>query len=219
MRVKVKIKDRTINCHVNYSSGKKISINVDSVGFISVKAPKGINEEDLIKSIAKHGKWILDRLDKIEEFRERPRTRAYDGEGKFLHLGKEFYLDQLIDVEGLDEEELKKELKKFYFASSKKIIQERIKIYQDRLGVKAKGFEIEESTKRWGSCNSKKRLTFNYRLAMAPLEVIDYIVVHELCHLEHMNHDRSFWRLVGSITRDYKKSEDYLMRYGNSMEF
>ena len=217
--MKVRIKDRTIDCNVNYTSGKKISINIDPVGFITVKAPKGTSEEDLVMTVSAHGKWITDRLEKIEEFKERPRTRAYDQEGKFLHLGREFYLDELIDVDGLSEEELKTELKKFYFASSKKIIKERIKPYQKQLGLKDKGFEIEESTIRWGSCNSKKLLTFNYRLAMAPVEVIDYIIVHELCHLAHMNHDRSFWRLVGSVMRDYKKSEDYLMRYGSSMEF
>jgi predicted metal-dependent hydrolase len=49
---------------------------------------------------------------------------------------------------------------------------------------------------------------------MAPLEAIDYVVVHELCHLQHMNHDRSFWRLVGSILPDYKKREEYLSKYG-----
>nr|WP_300002418.1 SprT family zinc-dependent metalloprotease [Tissierella sp.] len=217
--VKVKIKDRIIDCNINYGSGKKISINIDGVGFISVKAPKGIDQEELIKSIAAHGKWIRDRLDAIEELKERGKPREYDQEGKFLHLGKEFYLQELINVDGLSEEELKIDLKKFYFASVKEIIEDRIKIYQKELGVKAKGFEIEESTKRWGSCSSKKYLTFNYRLAMAPIEVIDYIIVHELCHLSHMNHDRSFWRLVGSLVRDYKRSEEYLMRYGRFMEF
>ena len=54
---------------------------------------------------------------------------------------------------------------------------------------------------------------------MAPVEVIDYLIVHELCHIVHMNHDRSFWRLVGSVLRDYKKSEEYLMRQGGYMTF
>ena len=52
---------------------------------------------------------------------------------------------------------------------------------------------------------------------MAPIEVIDYVIIHELCHLLHMNHDRSFWRRVGSIMPDYKEKEEYLERYGHSM--
>lgn len=217
--MKVELDDRVIDCNVQYGKGKKMTIDIDTVGFITVKALRGTSEESLKEIIQNNGKWIKARLDMIEKFKERPRTRAYDGEGKFLHLGKEYYLHELIKTEGLSEAELKVNLKKFYFSSCKDIIQERIKTYEKQLKVKAKSFEIEESTKRWGSCNSDKRLTFNYKLSMAPIEVIDYIIVHELCHLSHMNHDRSFWRLVGSVMRDYKKSEEYLMRYGRFMEF
>jgi hypothetical protein len=52
---------------------------------------------------------------------------------------------------------------------------------------------------------------------MAPVEVIDYVIIHELCHLLHMNHDRSFWRKVGSLMPDYKEKEEYLARYGRAM--
>jgi predicted metal-dependent hydrolase len=77
--------------------------------------------------------------------------------------------------------------------------------------------EVVESKTKWGSCSSDKNLTFNYRLAMAPIEVIDYVIIHELCHLLHMNHDRSFWRRVGSIMPDYKEKQDFLARNGHSM--
>jgi hypothetical protein len=52
---------------------------------------------------------------------------------------------------------------------------------------------------------------------MAPIEVIDYVIIHELCHLTHMNHDRSFWRRVGSVMPDYKAKEEFLARYGQAM--
>ena len=217
--MKVKIGDEIISYNIEYGSRKKIVISIDSVGFVTVKAPKGINQEDIEKEIQKNSKPIKDRLDLINRIKEGPSTRAYDGQGKFLYLGKEYDLHELIDVNGLNEEEAKKELKNFYVSSCKKIIQERIKPYEQELRVKHKGFDIVDSIKKWGSCDSHKKLTFNYRLAMAPLEVIDYLIVHELCHLVHMNHDRSFWRLVGSVIRDYKKSERYLMYYGSYMTF
>lgn len=217
--MKIKIYDRIIDCNIQYGKGKKILINIDEIGFITIKAPNNISEEALINAVNQQQEWIKERLDKIAEIKERLRTREYDGKGKFLYLGKEFYLDELIDTDGLDEEELKANLKKFYIINCKKLIEERIRPYEQQLRVKHKGFDIVESTKQWGSCNSDKKLTFNYRLAMAPVEVIDYLIVHELCHLVHMNHDRSFWRLVGSVLRDYKKSQDYLMKYGSYMSF
>ena len=217
--MKIEIDDRIIDCNIQYGKGKKILINIDEIGFITVKAPNNMSEQALISAVKHHGKWIKEKLDAIVKIKERPRTRAYDGEGKFLYLGKEFYLHELIETDGLNEEELKSSLKKFYISSCKNIIGERIKGYQKQLRVKPKAIQIVESRKQWGSCNSDKELTFNYRLAMAPVEVIDYLIVHELCHLIHMNHDRSFWRLVGSILRDYKKRQEYLTTHGHYMTF
>lgn len=146
-------------------------------------------------------------------------TRVFQEKEKFLYLGKVYDLDQLIEIGELNEEELKRDLKKFYISRCKKIIGERILTYQSRLRVKPKTVEIVESTTKWGSCSSSKHVTFNYRLAMAPVEVIDYVIIHELCHLFHMNHDRSFWRRVGSMMRDYKKKQEFLEQYGHLMTF
>jgi predicted metal-dependent hydrolase len=138
-------------------------------------------------------------------------------ENKFLHLGKAYLLHELIETDGLNEEELKRKLKKFYYSSCEKIVRERIQIFQTQLRVKPKSIEVVDSRTKWGSCSSDKKLTFNFRLAMAPIEVIDYVVIHELCHLLHMNHDRSFWRRVGSIMRDYKEKQAFLERHGHLM--
>ena len=145
--------------------------------------------------------------------------KEYKDNEKFLYMGKEYSLHELIETNELNEEELKRNLKKFYFSSCKKIVEERIKIYQLQLRVKPKTIEIVESKIKWGSCSSSKKLTFNYLLAMAPIEVIDYVVIHELCHLLHMNHDRSFWRRLGSVMPDYKKKEEFLAQYGHAMTF
>lgn len=141
--------------------------------------------------------------------------RVYQEKGRFLYLGKEYYLHELIETGELNEEELRRNLKKFYILSCKRIVGERINKYQTQLRVKPKTIEIVESITKWGSCSSSKKLTFNYRLAMAPIEVIDYVIIHELCHLIHMNHDRSFWRRVGSIMPDYKEKQEFLERYGH----
>lgn len=217
--MKVKIENEIIEFNVQYGKGKKLSIHIDPFGFITVRAPKGTSEEVIVNAIESKAQWILEKTREIEIARDIPQAREYHAEGKFLYLGKEHLLHELIETNELDEEVLKRNLKKFYITSCKAIVEERIKIYQKQLKVKPKVIEIVVSKVKWGSCSSDRKLTFNYRLAMAPIEVIDYVIIHELCHLHHMNHDRSFWRRVGSIMPDYKEKEAYLARHGHSMSY
>lgn len=216
--MKLQLNNYTIDVNVLYGVRKKLAIQMDSMGHMTVKAPNGTSDEVIERAVKQHEQEILSRLQAIAQAQAAaPKTREYEDEGRFLHLGRYYFLHELIDTEGLTEEELRLNLRKFYFASCKKVIAERIKPYQERLKVKPKSIDIVESATKWGSCSSSKKLTFNYRLAMAPVEVIDYVIIHELCHLTHMNHDRSFWRLVGSIMPDYKDKEAYLARYGQAM--
>lgn len=215
--MKIEFEQQIIEFHVAYGPRKKMSIQIDPTGLVTVKAPNGTSNDRVMNAVKQHGKRILDQLDAIARTREAPKSKEYQDKGKFLHLGKYHFLHELIETKDLNEEELKRELKKFYFSSCKKIVQERMKIYQKQLKVKPKTMDIVESRTKWGSCSSDKHLTFNYRLAMAPMEVIDYVIIHELCHLTHMNHDRSFWRRVGSVMPDYKEKEEFLARYGQAM--
>jgi len=135
------------------------------------------------------------------------------------YLGKPVLLRELIDTDGLSEAEILgpeilEKVKKFYTKSSKKITKERSEYYQAYLKIKPKSVEIVKVGGRWGSCTSEKHITYNFMISSLPIELIDYIVVHELCHLYHMNHDRSFWRKVGSILPDYKKRQEALHKIG-----
>ncbi|MDH6430773.1 putative metal-dependent hydrolase [Paenibacillus sp. PastH-3] len=216
--MKIDYDNQVIEFNVQYGNGKKISIHIDSSGRITLKVPKKTSEETIKSVVERNGKMIVEKLQSLEAARETPKMiRAYEDEGKFLYLGKYYSLHELIETAELSEEQLQLKLKKFYFSSCKKLIGERITRYQTQLRVKPKSIEIVEPRTKWGSCSSDKKLTFNYRLAMAPVEVIDYVIIHELCHLLHMNHDRSFWRRVGSLMPDYKEKEEYLARYGRAM--
>ncbi|OCT16899.1 hypothetical protein A8709_00875 [Paenibacillus pectinilyticus] len=216
--MKIECENTTIDVNVQYGIRTKLTIHIDASGFITVKAPNDTSQETIVHAVKQHSAAIIQKLTAIADARkEIPKVREYEEEGKFLHLGKYYFLHELIETNGLNEDELRINLKKFYFASCKKVVAERIKSYQSQLKVKPKMIEVDESRTKWGSCSSDKKLTFNYRLAMAPVEVIDYVIIHELCHLLHMNHDRSFWRRVGSIMPDYKEKEAYLARYGQAM--
>lgn len=101
---------------------------------------------------------------------------------------------------------LEKLLKPIMTKLLKPLVEQYMAIYQPQLKLKAKSVTYEDSEVRWGSCNGKRELTFNWKLSMLPNSVVRYVVVHELCHMAHMNHDRSFWRLVGKLDPDYKSA-------------
>lgn len=110
----------------------------------------------------------------------------------------------LCSTPDLENTDITKALTTFYKKQAKKTFEKRLRIYQPKIKTKYKAFKVESHDKRWGSCSSMRQLTFNWRLMLFPMEAIDYVIIHELCHLEHLNHDRSFWRLVGKICPDYK---------------
>ena len=73
---------------------------------------------------------------------------------------------------------------------------------------------VRDQKTRWGSCSSKKNLNFNYRLAYMPQEILDYVVVHELAHLRHMDHSREFWACVERYLPDYRERRAWLKEHG-----
>lgn len=213
MSMKLKIDGAEIILDVEYGKRKKISVHLDDLARIKVKAPKGTSEEVIANLIRHNFKLISGKREQMLEALKPRESRKYQCEGSFLLLGKEKHIGELIQTEGLGEEEQRASLKKFYIKECKRIVDERVKLYKKQLSVNPKSVEIMDSRTKWGSCDSNRHLKFNYALAMVPLELIDYVVVHELCHIVHMNHDRSFWRLVGRIVPDYKKKIELLNRY------
>lgn len=135
----------------------------------------------------------------------------YLGKPYVIHLSEDYTEKEPLTFDGeafhfhreLTEETLNRAVIRFYKRKLKRLIDKRLKHFSGLSKLKYKSFKIEEDPKRWGSCNGRAELTFNYRLAMFPLKAIDYVVVHELCHTKHLNHDRSFWRLVGKYCPDY----------------
>ncbi len=90
------------------------------------------------------------------------------------------------------------------------LVHERIAYFAPRIGVTPGRIAIRDQRSRWGSCSTKGNLNFNYRIALIPIELTDYIIVHELCHLLEFNHGEAFWKLVEAILPDYKLRKDAL---------
>lgn len=100
---------------------------------------------------------------------------------------------------------------------TRKVVTDRVKYYAPIVGVTYNQIAIRVQHTRWGSCSSKGNLNFNCLLALVPFEVLDYIVVHELCHRKELNHSDKFWREVERILPDYKKQQRWLKDNGHKL--
>lgn len=98
-----------------------------------------------------------------------------------------------------------------------KVISVKVKHYAGLMNVQYGRITIRNQKTRWGSCSSKGNLNFNCLLMLAPDEVVDYVVIHELCHLIEMNHSKVFWKQVEQMMPDYKKHRKWLKDHGNEI--
>jgi len=103
---------------------------------------------------------------------------------------------------------------------AKKLITERLNYFNKHYGFAYKNITIRNQQTRWGSCSSKGNLNFRYTLLFLPLHLVDYVVVHELCHIQEMNHSKRFWLLVGQTISDYKSRRRELLkvRFGGGVD-
>jgi len=108
-------------------------------------------------------------------------------------------------------------LEKKYRKAAKQYIYERVEYYLPITGGSYSSIRIGDQKTRWGSCSSSGTLSFSWRLMLAPPRVLDYVVIHELCHLTHMDHSPAFWAKVGSIDPDYKEHRKWLKENGDSL--
>lgn len=108
-------------------------------------------------------------------------------------------------------------LEKRYRDAARQRLEERVAFYHARTGGLYTSVTVRDQKTRWGSCSSRGTLSFNYRLIFAPPQVLDYVVVHELCHLTHMNHSKDFWDKVASVMPEYKTYRLWLKEHGQEL--
>lgn len=208
--MKINLKNETKEAIIEYKNRKTLAVAIDSQGIITIKAPNKMTEDEILKLLEPMIPRIEKRLENLEKNREIYKRGSLNTEDKFKLFGEYKNLPEFSIA--------KEDLEKFYRKELQGYLKISLNKYAKILGVKYKNFRINNVKTSWGTCNSKKELTFNVKLAMAPFDVIDYVVLHELCHIVHMNHDRSFWNLVGKIMPDYKLKKDYLSKFGPFMQ-
>lgn len=221
-------KGEEISFTVVYKKRKSVGIYIDFYGNVEVRAPKGTPDESVLKLIEEKWDWIQQNIKEMKDRLSGPKENTYEHGEKLLYLGKSYPIQISQDssiaqdhvvfegerlhiyVKQLEDERIQQALKRFYYQQCKALVEKSIRAHQHHFKTKPRSIRISDSQTTWGTCDSRLQLTFNWKLAMAPLEVIDYVVVHEMCHMVHLNHDRSFWRLVGKIMPDYKAKENWL---------
>lgn len=189
--------------------------------------------------LSRQTSWIEKKLSANEVLRKKYPPKNYLPGDLFPYLGRNYSLELIeaprrkiellestLRVQGRPEDlysdgkdGIASMIQAWYEASSEKILKERVSLFETRMNVKGGALEVKTVHSFWGSCAQDGYLRFNARLLMAPLEVVDYVVVHELAHLTHRNHSRAFWREVESVLPDYRVKRRWLSRHGHFLTF
>ncbi|MBN8649048.1 MAG: M48 family metallopeptidase [Caulobacterales bacterium] len=119
--------------------------------------------------------------------------------------------------EGQCEVHIRLELGKWFREQSMKRLKSKVKKYSEIIRVKPKSIKVQKLDNKWGSCSPEGDIIFNWRIISAPHSIIDYVVVHELCHLIEHNHSENFWNHVSRIIPDYKKHKEWLKYNGDRL--
>lgn len=209
---------------------RSISLTIDQQGKLIVRAPLGIPDHYIESFVVEKRKWILAKQEEFRSRETRQNLRYQTGE-TFLYLGKKYPL-QVVDEqiepfkfsEGfyLRRSSLKEApalFEKWYRAQAQDWILKRLVFYTQRYGFQYNQVRFKNTRSRWGSCSSKQNLNYNFRLILAPPDVIDYVVVHELVHLVHKNHSKNFWQAVAKILPRYKMQREWLKINGSRLVF
>lgn len=218
------------------SKRKSLSIAVRPDGNLLVKAPLYMPDSEILKWVKTKTGWIIRQRTKIIEQQLENQPKQYVTGAHFLYVGQEYELDVRISVgrAGMvgivedkivlfsrndDAAEVQRILTGWYIKQAKVLIPKRVRFFAEQMGESFSNISIKNQKKRWGSCSSARNLNFNWRLIMAPQEVLDYVVVHELCHLRQMNHSKEFWNEVELVLPDYKMHKKWLEMNGHLLNF
>lgn len=163
---------------------KRIKLSVHSDGRCVVSAPKYVPQYLIKKFVESKSSWIRERISLVEKSRQ-SKPRP--------HTHAEISL---------------------YKREALKLIQERLTFFNTSYGYEWKDIRIKNQKTRWGSCSIHGNLNFNYKIALLPSHMADYIVVHELCHLKEFNHGKQFWKLVEKTIPNYQSIRNELKKKG-----
>ena len=193
---------------------KTISISIRSDNSIVVSCPQRTPIDKIERFLAEKSGWIERHLRKNEQLNEKFCAVI---EGRTLLIKGEEVPFRLSDKDEFNESSVCltsiSEIKKFYIKNFSGEFIRLLNEISERTGLYYTKASFRSYKSRWGCCNKKRELTFNYKLLMLPKDIWVYVIVHELCHTRYMNHSAAFWNCVYSYLPDYKKRVAKIKRY------
>lgn len=205
-----------IDIRIERSKRKTTTLQIGPGGIVLVKAPLRMSESRIRQFVAENTDWIQKRL-------SRPQSQRKEDE--YLFLGKTLTLtpgnyptisvagDKLLFPAGLLFRR-EKEITNWYIRQAKEIISKQTELFAKEMGTIYKSITLSDTKSQWGRCTYDNRLQFNWRLVMAPLLVLNYVVVHELVHTMEKNHTQMFWMKVRRYNPSARQQVKWLKQNG-----
>jgi predicted metal-dependent hydrolase len=214
---------------------RSVTLSISPRNHLTVTVPKSFSDSQVEKFIAQQSRWIEKKIRRNRILGALYPPKKYQNGDCFTYLGQSYRLEvaeaerrsiQIIEdrlrveaspleILGNREENVASIVQAWYEGMALQTLRERVAFYEERMGLRSKAVRVRTLASQWGSCAVTGHLCFNSRLVMAPLEVVDYVVVHELSHLVHHNHSPRFWGLVAAFIPDYHKRRKWLREHGN----
>jgi predicted metal-dependent hydrolase len=220
-----------IDITIKKSKRKTVSIFVERDGTVSARVPEKLSDDEIQEILRSKEYQIHKNLAEWTQLNEKRTNREYVSGQSFLYLGKNYRLKLVNESLGklilkngrfylpVNKKEDAKELFKDFY--KEKLIDKLFPVidrYKNKLGVVPNEIKVMELQNRWASCTLKGNVNFHWKCAMAPIDVLNYIVVHELVHLIHTNHTSAFWNEVDKVMPNYEKHVHWLKINGAGMD-
>ncbi|WP_253910917.1 M48 family metallopeptidase [Stutzerimonas zhaodongensis] len=210
-------------------------IVIERNGVVTVRPPKRMTPEQVDETVLSKRMWIYRNLAEWRDLNARRVTREWVSGETFLYLGSGYRLQlvpgqdeplklkdgrfclrrEVIERGGYDAHQV---FEAFYKTKGLPRIEKRVAYFAARVGVAAGAVQIKDLGYRWASCTKSGDLHFHWKCLMAPLTIIDYIIVHELCHLHHRDHSDAFWNEVDKVLPDYRERKEWLRIRGAELD-
>ncbi len=215
---------------------KTADIVIERSGDVIVRAPNEIDDGRVRQAVADRALWVHRSLAEWESLNASKRKRPIaQGQG-FTYLGRSYRLKFVENAKvsltlkngrwelcerfaaEVGEVGVRKAFRDFYIEKGRKVFGERVAHFAPMVGVSPGEIAVKELGYHWASCGSGGALNFHWKTMMAPLTVIDYIVVHELCHLRHRDHSGAFWNEVDKVLPTFRQRKEWLREFGAGLD-
>lgn len=211
------------------SKRRTISLEINPDGSLTVRAPMRAPDEEIKALVNSKKDWIIKKQKLASEKAKEALPKQFVSGEMFLYLGVNYPLEivdkrsaplvlngKFLLAAGL-QAHARQVFEKWYRAQASQVIKPRTAALADRYDFQFTMIRINGAKTRWGSCGPKGSLNFPWRLVMAPENVIDYVIVHELVHLRVRNHSKGYWQAVKGIMPDYEERLNWLKENGHRL--